>query len=200
MEVDNPMLHIHSNKTKGKQSGFTLPELLITLGIVAILMTTAVPGVGSIVKNSKLSSQLSSIATDVNFARSEAVKSRVRVIMCRSSDPNSANPVCGGTAQTWTTGYLIFADDGNYANNIYNAATDTLLRRGQPSESGVGIHTNLTWNNNLEFNPDGTTNEGGSIAILSICDDRGQSFGRQIQVNPVGTARMYSSPISSCYP
>lgn len=187
------MLVMNTVRHSAAQQGFTLPELLITLGIVAILMTSAVPGVGSLMKNSNLSNQLNNVVTDIHFARSEAVLRDVRVIMCRSGNPNASNPTCGGTEKNWTGGYLIFADDGDYANNIYNIGTDTLLRRGQSALAGVKMRTNWTWNRNLEFNPDGTT-------TMSICDDRGRYHGRQIQVSAVGIPRLYSTPIPSCFP
>ena len=101
---------------------------------------------------------------------------------------------------TWTGGYLIFADSGTAANSVYDAGSDILLRRGQPAPSGVRMLTNTTWNKNLEFNPNGATNEGGSIAMMSICDDRGKNDGRQIVVAPSGIPKMYSDNISTCSP
>ncbi len=184
----------------GGEQGFTLPELMIAPGIVAILLMAAVHGVGSLMKNNNLSNQLNSIVTDIYLARSEAVLRNVRVIMCRSNNPNSSNPVCGGAEKVWTGGYLVFADDGNYTNNIYDIGKDTLLRRGQPALSGVKMRTNRIWNRNLEFNPNGTTNEGEGIARMSLCDNRGRHYGRQIQVNPIGMPRMYSTPVANCSP
>jgi hypothetical protein len=94
----------------------------------------------------------------------------------------------------------VFADDGNYSNNSYDAGTDTLLFIGQPAASGVTMRTSWSWNRNLEFNPDGSTNEGGAAAIMSLCDDRGVENGRQIQVAANGISRMIAGNISSCYP
>ena len=180
-------------------SGFTLPELMITVGIVAIIMSTAVPALNSSLKNSRLASHLNSVVADLHFARSEAVKRDVRVILCRSSNPNATNPTCSGSDQIWTSGYIIFADSGNYANNWYDAGTDILLRRGQRAGSGVTLRTNTTWNHYLEFNPDGTLNESGT-ALMSICDDRGKDLGKQIAVALNGLPKMYSSDIESCTP
>ena len=62
------------------------------------------------------------------------------------------------------------------------------------------MRTNWTWNNNLEFNPDGSTNEGGATAVMALCDDRGTTNGRMIQVAANGVPRMYADNIASCYP
>ena len=181
--------------------GFTIPELIITLGVAAIILSTAVPGVSTTIKDNRLATRVNAIIIDMHFARSEAAKRDVRVILCRSKDPNASTPQCStdaDTEYTWTSGYLIFADSGTGANSIYDAGSDILLRRGQPAPSGVRMRTNSTWNKNLEFNPNGATNEGGSIAMMSICDDRGKEHGRQIAVAPSGIPKLYSDNISSC--
>ena len=81
----------------------------------------------------------------------------------------------------------------------YDPGTDTLLIRGQPATSGVTMRTSWSWNRNLEFNPDGSTNEGGAIAFMSLCDNRGSDNGRQIQVALSGAPRMLSGNID-CTP
>ena len=179
--------------------GFTLPEMLITLGVVAIILSTAVPSISATVKNNTLTSHLNSVVADIHYARSEAAKRDVRVIMCRSMSPNAPTPSCGGNTKVWTTGYIIFADNGANTNNWYDAGSDTLLRRGQMASSGVNMRTNDNWNNNLQFNPDGSTNEGGT-AFMSLCDDRGSDYGKQIMVALNGIPKMYSGNIADCSP
>ncbi len=181
-------------------SGFTIPEILITLGIIAIILSTAVPSISTMVKDNRLATTINRVVADIHFARSEAAKRDVRVILCRSASPNAASPTCSGTTQLWNSGYIIFADDGNYSNNVYNSGIDTLLRRGQPALPGVKMRTSWSWNNNLEINPNGSTNEGGATAIMSICDDRGDTQGRQIQVAANGIPKLFADNISTCAP
>jgi len=181
-------------------SGFTIPEIMITLGVIAIVLSMAVPSMSTMIKDNRLATQLNRVVADIHFARSEAVKRDVRVILCRSASPNAPTPVCGGTAYVWDTGYIIFADDGKYSNDVYNDGTDVLLRRGQPTLPGVKIRTNATWNKALVFNSNGTTYEFGGTAKMSLCDDRRKEQGRQIQVMPNGIPKLYADNISSCYP
>ena len=183
-----------------KLRGFTIPEIIITLGIIAIVLSTAVPSISSMIKDNRLAGQLNSVVTHIHIARAEAAKRDVRVIMCRSSSPNAITPSCGGSEKVWTDGYIVFADDGNYSNNWYNPGTDTLLIRAQPAASGIKMRTSWSWNRNLEINPDGSTNEGGAVAVMSICDDRGKSYGRQVHVAPSGTPKLFAKNISTCYP
>jgi type IV fimbrial biogenesis protein FimT len=181
--------------------GFTIPEVIITLGVAAIILTTAVPSVSNTIKDNRLATQVNQIITDIHFARSEAAKRDVRVILCRR-DTSASTPKCGNDSTnlyTWTDGYLIFADGDNAANYTYESSHDILLRLGQSAPSGVRIHTNSTWNKNLEFNPNGSIHEGG-IAMMSLCDDRGKEEGRQISVSLSGIPTMYSDNISTCTP
>ena len=182
--------------------GFTIPEVIITLGVAAIILTTAVPGVSNTIKDNRLATRVNEVITDIHFARSEAAKRDVRVILCRSNNPTASSPTCSTDSAhdyTWTGGYLVFADSGTAPNGIYDAGTDTLLRRGQAANSGVKMRTNANWNRNLEFNPNGSLHEGG-IGIMSICDNRGKEEGRQIVVSLSGVPKMYSDNISTCTP
>lgn len=181
--------------------GFTIPEVIITLGIAAIILTTAVPSVSNTIKDNRLATQVNQIITDIHLARSEAAKRDMRVVLCRSNDPNSSSPTCSKDPAhdyTWTGGYLIFADTGATPDGDYDEDTDILLSRGQPATSGVRMLTNSNWNWNLQFNPNGSLHEGGP-GIMSICDDRGDEEGRQIVVSLSGISTMYSDNID-CTP
>ena len=180
----------HEDKfVRKSQSGFTLIELMVTLAIGAILLTQGVPSFMATIKNNRLITYTNDLVGDINLARSEAVKRGVRVVLCRSADPSAATPTCSGTANTWSTGWLIFADAD--AEGTFVAANgDTLIRIGLPASGTTTIITNATSNSNLEYNPDGTTNEGGGTGVFTLCDDRGAGNGRQIQVNAMGRPQL----------
>jgi type IV fimbrial biogenesis protein FimT len=138
----------------------------------------------------------------INMARSEAVKRNAQVLLCRSADPGASPPACGGNANTWTTGWLLFVSgDGN---DTYDQGADTLVRVGEAARTGIQIRTNAVSNNNLRLNPNGSTDEGGGTAAFAICDDRDrdndfdEQWGRQIQVSPSGHVRLIRSPIPNC--
>ena len=180
-----------------RMTGITVIELLMALAVAAILMGLGAPGLSHFIKNNRLSESSFDMLGTINLARSEAVKRRVRVVLCRSADPQAATPSCGGAERTWTTGWLVFASGDS--NNTYEAGTDTLLGIGVLHSAGITVKTNGTSNNNLEYNSDGTTNEGGGTAVFALCDNRGGAYGRQIEVPPHGRPRFVkgsgSSPI-----
>ena len=178
------------------KNGFTLVELIFTLAIGMIFLTLAIPSFTSLTKNNRVTTVTNELITDINLARSEALNRGVRVILCRSGNPSSTNPTCGGTANTWTTGWLVFASGDT--NSTFDAGVDTLIRVSQAAGGSVTIKSNTTTNNNLEYNPDGTTNEAGGTGIFAVCDDRGLAHGNQIQVIPTGRPRLIAPVPASC--
>lgn len=187
------------NRSYLENAGFTLIELMVTLAIATIIMTAAVPGMNTMIRNNSLATHTNLLVTDINLARSESIKRGVRVVLCRSANPDATTPTCSGSAYTWTTGWLVFADaNGNASFD----SGDTLLRIGKAFSSAITIKTNSTSNNNLQYNPNGTTNEGGGTAIFALCDERNEAYGRQIQVDPRGRPRLITGttgdPIPNC--
>ena len=76
---------------KAKQAGFTLIELMFTIVVLAVLLGIGVPNFRDFVRNSRLTSAANDLLTDVNLARSEAVKRRVPVTLCKSA--NGSGPL-----------------------------------------------------------------------------------------------------------
>jgi len=189
-------------RRRGSTAGFTLIELIIVVALAAIIMTLAVPSFQTMVANNRITAHTNELVMAINLARSEAVKGNVRVILCRSANPTASPPACGGSANNWTTGWIVFASGDT--NNTYQNGVDTLIRVAEAARIGIQIRTNGTSDNNLEINSDGTTNEGGGTAAFAICDDRDgdgdfdEQWGRQIQVSPSGHVRLIRAPIPNC--
>ena len=181
--------------------GFTLVELMMTLAIAAILMSVAVPSYITFTKNSRITAQTNKVVTAVSLARGEASKRGTRVVLCRSNDVGKADPDCsgtGGTSKDWSNGWLVFSVGTARTTPLYDPSKDDVLIGQFETESNVVIKTVSANDKNLEFNPDGTTNESGNTAKFAICDDRGVSHGKLVEVSPVG--RAVSSDATTCTP
>jgi type IV fimbrial biogenesis protein FimT len=191
---------LKDGRQMNRHRGMTIIELMMTMAVFAILLTVGVPSFITMTKNNRLATETNLLVSHINLARSEAVKRGVRVILCRSADPSANPPSCGGTANTWTTGWLVFASGD--ANTTYQAATDTLLKLGNPPGGVVAIKANAASNVNLEYNADGTTNEAGATAVFTVCDDRGEDYGRQVDIGPNGrpelTKGTSTTPLNDC--
>ncbi len=57
-----------------RQSGVTMLELMITLTVVAILLTIAVPSITEIIKNNRVTGQNNELVALINLARNEAIR------------------------------------------------------------------------------------------------------------------------------
>ena len=98
-----------------RELGFTLIELMVTLAMVAILMTVAVPSFTTFQRNAELTSFSNSLLSGINAARGEAMK-RGRNAMVVPKDGD------------WNKGWTVFVDVNR--NGAYDEATDiTVLRR-----------------------------------------------------------------------
>jgi len=124
-----------------KHSGFTLIELMITLAIVAILLTVGVPSLKTFMQKNRLIASTNELLSALHVARSEAIKLNKRVTVCESSNGTSCtNPGTGD----WRDGWIVLADangDGIGTGAICtNTTTDCLLRsHGQISDSLLSI-------------------------------------------------------------
>ena len=182
------MLRKYLNNSPSAVVGISIVELIVSLAVVSILATTGVPAFSNFIQSNRLSESAFDVFGTINLARTEAVKRRTRVVLCRSGNPYAGTPKCGGSANTWTSGWLVFASgDGN---STYEEATDTLLEFGSVDSPNVAVMTNSVSNKNLEYNADGTTNEDGKTASFAVCDKRGGTYGRQINIPPHGRPKL----------
>ncbi len=163
-----------------KHSGFTLVELMITIAIVAILLTVAVPSIKTFRQSNSLIAASNDLISAFNIARSEAIKLNQRVTICSSSDGTS----CSDSAE-WKDGWIVFVDaDGNFEGTelVCDAVgTDCLLRIHEAIGGGltiVGVDENDNDIVKMTFTSRGMPKDISGIsqsAIFNICslDDDG---------------------------
>lgn len=85
--------------------GFTLIELMVTVAIVAILVTVGIPSFIDMVKNNRISGQASDFTTALMLARSEAVR-RGSIVCVKSK----------GSAGNWNAGWDVFPETSGETN------------------------------------------------------------------------------------
>jgi len=208
-----------------RHSGFTVLELMMTVGLIAVLMMIAAPSLRDLIKNSRITSQANDLMTDLAIARAEAVKRGVRTAICTSSDGLTC------TATPWNQGWIIFTDHGPDKGGTYGAVdsaipapdTDTVLKIARAidgaNENPANTITTINASVNagamyVGFRPSGVVTPGGAGAETEflLCDSRttdkvgasaASNKGRHIRV--AGTGRAYSirctcATITTCAP
>jgi len=86
---------------------FTLIELMITLAVLAVVVSLVAPSFSNMLQENRLSALTSELQGTLQLARSEAVKRRTNVTVCRSNaDQNGCE---NGT--NWASGWLMMASN-----------------------------------------------------------------------------------------
>lgn len=167
--------------SRPRQSGFTIIELMITVAVVAILLTVGVPSMQTLVRNNQLTTQTNEFVSALQLARSEAAKRNVPVTV-RASNATSGNQFGGG----WT----VFRDVDS------NGALDAGQQPIKSMEALKGDNTISTSpeSSEVRFLPTGMVAGGVGVAF-DICLGEGLP-GRRVTLLVSG--RISTSEIESC--
>lgn len=59
---------------KRVSAGFTVIELMVTIAVMAILVTIGIPAIQELIKNNRVTAQANELTAMINFARNEALR------------------------------------------------------------------------------------------------------------------------------
>ena len=172
------------------QSGFSVVELVITLVLLAVLLTVGAPAFNNIFEDNALAGTANRFITSLTLARSEAVARNKNVIMCRL---NASSNGCSSSGN-WEDGWVIWADiDGDGTLEEPNQDGDFEVLDSEPAlDAGYTIRAiNNQFTNRITFSPIGEAsgNGGSQQEIFRICDpENDNDKARLIYLNGVGNA------------
>lgn len=144
-----------------RNAGFTLIELLVTVTVLAIVLAFGLPNLQELIQNNRLVTQINEFVTDLNLARSEAVKRGSSVTMCKR---NTAGNNCDNGA-SWLAGWLVFAD----LNHDGDVDSGESILKIHGDMKGLTV-INFS-NNRVTFDSQGFSQ--GYNATITFCDSRG---------------------------
>jgi type IV fimbrial biogenesis protein FimT len=139
--MDRETCEMPTVERRWPQGGFSLMEMLIVIGIVAILLALGVPSFKYVTQSNRSTSEINSMLGSLQLARAEAIKEGQTVSVC----PSVSGATCSGGTD-WEKGWIIFSDSAPYGTfngsdflvRVQKAftSTDTLT-----SDRGVSIIT-----------------------------------------------------------
>ncbi len=180
---------------KRTQAGFTLYELLITVLIVGVILTFAVPNMQDFARNSRMTSTANDLHAAFHLARSESSRAKTNITVCASSNSTTAGADCQGT---WNQGYIVFVDTNGDLSRA--GATETVLRAHGPIADGVtmAVADDATFFSFASTGLGRTIVGNTAVSQIVMCDDRGNitaaggaSASRLFVITPLGRGTIY---------
>lgn len=96
-----------------REQGFTLLEIVVTVAIVAILASVAVPSFAQVLAKNRTSGYTNDFVAALNLARSEAVAKRVATKVCTSANAASCRASGDSDFLAWGKGWVVLDTDNN---------------------------------------------------------------------------------------
>jgi len=167
-------------------SGFTLIELMVTLAVVGIVATIAVPAMSDMVTRSRTTAAFNELQGLVGYARSESAKSPGEpVLLCSSTNGTS----CTGQAD-WNVGWLI-ARDANGNGSV--GAGEAVLKVVGTMPAGINLKVKAGASTNFNTASISLARNGapaaGNQITFKLCDAFGASEARGVILSVSGQTR-----------
>ena len=118
-----------------RKRGFTLYELVVTLGLVAILFTLGIPSFAASLARQRQHVEIDALFHAVHLARKESIMRRKVVSLCPSLDGKTCSP-----DRDWSRGWLMFENKDRDSPPRVDSGEPVLTRH--VVAEGVRIHAN----------------------------------------------------------
>ena len=138
-------------------AGFTLLELIISITIVAIMLTLGIPALRDLLVSQRVRQTANDLYSDLTYARSEAIKRNAQVQVIRQSG-------------VWTGGWTV-----EFTGNTLRSQTGTV---------NVGYAGSA--DSTITYNPDGRTTLSGTRSFNFFSPAGGAVSMRCVVITPSG--------------
>lgn len=156
-----------------RNRGFTLIELMVTVAVLAILLTIALPSFRGVMQSNRVATSTNELIAVLSLARSEAIRNSRGSGACASA----AGTGCDGT---WEQGLMVWADTNG--NGEFDAAEAVLRFVAAKPQMKLGAEADR-----VTFDGRGRRRGSGDFAIqLEPADCGAQPYQRTISVSRTG--------------
>ena len=141
-----------------KNSGFTLLEVMVTIGIIGIISAIVIPNVLSYLPKHRMGSAARDIYSVMQYARIRAVKEKKHVVI-------NFTPGIGAAGT-----YNVFIDDGSgggIKNDNWQNGTEPTIKTGQMPDDVNMFQAQFTASTWVRFDSRGRPNGNGGVVRIS---------------------------------
>jgi len=164
-----------------RPQGYSLLELLVSLVLIAVLLSLGVPGLRDFALDARRTADVNAFVTSIQLARSESAKRARPVVLCQTADTTT----CGKLALPYETGWMVFVDEDD-DSPPQRDADEALLLHYLPVIQG-SIRSNRA---QYVFRPYYRRSTNGTVIF---CDNRGPTAARAVIVSYTGRPRVAST-------
>ncbi|MBU0811650.1 MAG: GspH/FimT family pseudopilin [Gammaproteobacteria bacterium] len=125
-----------------RDQGFTLIELLITLSVLTVIISMAVPAMADLIARSRQQALLTQIQNTIQKARAKAVLHRQTILICGTSDTTNC-------VSDWRNGWLTQTEKTGQVLAVTQLPTADELRWSGFGDQRIRFYENGTspWSN-----------------------------------------------------
>lgn len=149
------------------QSGLTLVELMVTIAVLVILLSIAVPSYQSTIASSQLTATTNDLLASLAQARMEALRQGKRITVCMSGSGTQC-----ATSSTWQQGWISFTDITRSGTTANVDGGDTIQASTGARPTGIAVAGSGNIAQYISFGPDGRSWTMGGAAqtgTIRVC-------------------------------
>ena len=177
------MPQTHAKLTRARRAtGFTVLEMLVTLGILAILLIIGVPSLSEYGMRQRMNASVNALHAHLALARSEAIHLNTQVVAC----PGNRAVGCLDSNE-WGRGWVVFSD----LNGDRQLQSLENVHRAEPALEQLLV-LSTPGRRLIRFYPNGSA--PGSNGSINFCDRRGPQKARRLVISNLGRIRREEAP------